>query len=322
MALPRKRQISLIDTPYYHCVSRCVRRAYLCGQDALTGNSYEHRRHWVEKRLLLLGTAFTIDVCAFAVMSNHTHVVLHVDKDKALALTDMEVLLRWQSIHRPSFLAQQFIDTQVLPEDEAQRLTLKSTIAVYRQRLYDISWFMRELNEYIARKANREDDCTGHFWEGRFKSQALLDESALIACMAYVDLNPIRANLATTPDTSDHTSIKLRIEDAKQGRQPRTLMPFTGTPSPNQPKGLPLYLSDYLELVDITGRLVHPNKSGRIDINSNPILTRLGLDSDTWQTLSLSFESTFNVAAGSTEALQLYQMHTQRKRRITTRVNL
>jgi hypothetical protein len=271
---------------------------------------------------LFIGTAFTIDVCAYAVMSNHTHVVLHVDKDKALGLTDMEVLLRWKTLHKPSFLAQRFIDTQVLPECEAQQLTLKSTIAVYRQRLYDISWFMRELNEYIAREANHEDDCTGHFWEGRFKSQALLDESALIACMAYVDLNPIRANLAKTPETSSHTSIKLRIADAKQGHQPITLMPFSGNPSFTLSKALPFQLTDYIELVDITGRHIHPNKSGRIDINSSSILTRLGLNASQWQALSMCFETTFNVAAGNTDALKRYQLHTQRKRRISTRVNL
>jgi REP element-mobilizing transposase RayT len=89
--------------------------------------------------------------------------------------------------------------------------TLIRTVETYRSRLMDISWFMRLLNESVARQANQEDNCTGRFWEGRFKSQALLDEAALAACMAYVDLNPVRANIAQTPECSDYTSVKQRV---------------------------------------------------------------------------------------------------------------
>jgi len=71
------------------------------------------------------------------------------------------------------------------------------------------------LNEYISKRANIEDNCTGHFWESRFKSQALLDERALLTCMAYVDLNPIRACMAKTPETSEYTSIQERIKIKK-----------------------------------------------------------------------------------------------------------
>ena len=92
MPRPRKCLISLSDTPYYHCVSRCVRRAYLCGEDTVSGRSYEHRRQWVEDRLMLLAEVFCVDVCAFAVMSNHTHVVLRINKQKADALSIKEII--------------------------------------------------------------------------------------------------------------------------------------------------------------------------------------------------------------------------------------
>ena len=85
MPQSQKSQISLIDTPYYHCVSRCVRRSLLCGIDDYSGQSYKHRRGWVEERLLFLSTLFTIDSCAYTVMSNHVHVVLYVDNDEAIS---------------------------------------------------------------------------------------------------------------------------------------------------------------------------------------------------------------------------------------------
>jgi REP element-mobilizing transposase RayT len=157
---------------------------------------------------------FAIDVCAYAVMSNHTHVVLHINKAKAEAWSMLDVLERWHSLHKGTLLTQKYLKGDEL--DEASLKAVAELAEVYRNRLYDISWFMRHLNESIARQANKEDGCTGRFWEGRFKSQALLDEAALIACMAYVDLNPIRAKIAKTPEQSTHTSIKHRVESQKR----------------------------------------------------------------------------------------------------------
>lgn len=266
----------------------------------------------MEDRLLFLATVFCIDVCAYAVMSNHTHVVLHVDKRQAIQLTDLDVVKRWQKLHKSTLLAQRFASGHELTQ--AELLTLGDTIAIYRKRLFDISWFMRELNEFIARQANIEDKCTGHFWEGRFKSQALLDEHALAACLVYVDLNPIRARMADTPETSFHTSIKRRIHDAKRGYQPSTLMPFVGNPQQHQPKGLSFALADYIQLVDMTGRVCHPKKRGVIDESQSPILQRLGLEQGTWEILTQQFETSFSVAAGNIHSLKQYAAHTQRKR--------
>mgnify|MGYP001120318306 FL=1 len=171
MPQPRKSLICLESTPYYHCVSRCVRRAYLCGVDELTGKCYEHRRQVIEDRALKLSTSFAIDICAFAIMSNHTHLVLHVNKAKALALNNDEVLARWHRFHKGTVLSRRYVDTkQRHTLSEAELKSVEALVKVYRQRLYSISWFMRLLNEYIARMANKEDECTGHFWEGRFKS--------------------------------------------------------------------------------------------------------------------------------------------------------
>ncbi|MDO6508867.1 transposase, partial [Colwellia sp. 4_MG-2023] len=164
MPKPRSQQISLSDTPYYHICSRTVRKAFLCGVDKETGVSYEHRRTWIEKRIFQLAKVFAIDICAHAVMHNHLHLVLHVDSEQAKSWTTAEVLQRWHQLFKGTLLTQQYQMKQ--PLDKYQLAMVKSTADIYRNRLIDISWFMRSLNEPIARKANQEDKCTGHFWEG------------------------------------------------------------------------------------------------------------------------------------------------------------
>ena len=142
MPRPRKCLISLSDTPYYHCVSRCVRRAYLCGEDKVSGRSYEHRRQWLEDRLMLLAEVFCVDVCAFAIMSNHTHVVLRINKQKADALSTTEIIQRWHKMFKGMLLSQRFLDPeQGKSLTEAEIATVTAIAEVYRHRLYDISWF-------------------------------------------------------------------------------------------------------------------------------------------------------------------------------------
>ena len=226
MSKPRSQQISLLDTQYYHICSRTVRKAFLCGVDKDTDTSYEHRRVWIEKRLFKLAKIFAIDICAHAVMHNHLHIVLHVDTEQVKNWTTGDVLERWHQLFKGTHLTQQYQKQQTLNKFELAMV--ESTAEIYKQRLMDISWFMRSLNEPIARQANKEDKCTGHFWEGRFTSQALLDESAILACMAYVDLNPVRADIATTPEQSDFTSIQRRIKAAIKGQQPKELLRFYG----------------------------------------------------------------------------------------------
>jgi hypothetical protein len=158
------------------------------------------------------------------------------------------------------------------------------------------SWFMRCLNEHIARLANAEDGCSGRFWEGRFKCQALLDEAALAACLAYVDLNPVRAEMEDTPEASDHTSIQRRIQALSVANevkplQPPELMPFVGYPRKDMPKGLAFRLEDYLTLVDWSGRLIQKNKRGAISEALPPMLQRLGIDPDSWHSLTEGLKS-------------------------------
>ena len=310
--MPRARhtQIAVESTPYYHCVSRTVRRAFLCGRDKSTGKNYEHRREWIEEEILRLAGIFGLDVSAYAVMSNHFHIVLFINSDKAEGWTDEEVIDRWHKLFKGTLQSQRFVAKAA--QEKAALELLSKQVEEWRSRLMNISWFMRVLNEKIARMANKEDDCTGRFWEGRFKCQALLGEQALMACMAYVDLNPVRAAMAKTPEDSAHTSIKRRCAAAKsQGRvdgvvakQPKALQRFIGNPRLNMPDGLPFRLTDYLELVDWTGRQIRDDKRGSIEGELPCILTRLDIDEEHWLYMTQHFESSFKTLVGAVHTLR------------------
>jgi len=271
MPTPRHRLVSLDDTPYYHCISRCVRRAYLCGKDPHTGFDFEHRRQWIVCRIKKLCAVFAVDLCAYAVMNNHYHIVVRIDAEKVKAWSEWEVADRWTQLFSATLSVRRFLADFSLSELEQDQVA--ELIATWRLRLQDLSWFMRCLNEPIARMANQEDDCSGRFWEGRFKSQALLDERALLACMAYVDLNPIRAAIANTPESSEFTSIQERIRYPNSN----SLRPFTGQSDTDT--CLPYRLKDYLELVDWAGREIRCGKKGYIPATQPSILTRLGMES-------------------------------------------
>ena len=211
MTRPRSTLVSLSDTPWYHVVSRCVRRAFLCGTDHYSGRCFEHRRGWIIERVKQLAGVFAIDVAAYAVMSNHYHLVVRVDAERARGWSRDEVLRRWTRLFEGPPAVRSLLAGRGDTLDEATRLAIDAWAENYRARLHDLSWFMRVLNESIARQANAEDDVTGRFWEGRFRSQALLDEQAILSAMAYVDLNPIRAQMADTPERSAFTSVAERI---------------------------------------------------------------------------------------------------------------
>jgi REP element-mobilizing transposase RayT len=320
MPQARCNQISLDATSTYHCISRCVRRQLLCGRDALTGKDFSHRRDWIRARIFELRSIFAIDVLAYAVMSNHVHLVLQVDQQAALDWQPREVGERWTRLFGGNPLVRSFVAGERL--SEAQMSAVDERIAEYRGRLHDISWFMRCLNEPIARWANAEDNVTGRFWEGRFKSQALLDEAAMIAAMAYVDLNPIRAGIAETPEDSDYTSVQQRIleqdpkiehKDAEAIKQlPEDLQAaigrlrlFADQADAEQERCIPYSVTDYLELVDWSGRALVEGKRGRIPDHLPPILDRLKVDPDNYiRFIRREPKSRFGAFIGSVESMR------------------
>jgi len=320
------------DVQIVHAVQRCVRRAFLCGRDAFTGQSFEHRRAWIRQRLELLAGVFGIDCLTYTVLSNHLHVVLRSRPDVVRQWSDRDVALRWLRL----FPQRRETNGQPAEPDqhEVQMLTGDTDrVTELRSRLSDISWWMRCLAENIARRSNKEDSCKGRFWEGRFRAQLILDEASLLACAAYVDLNPIRAAVAKSPEASEFTGAKDRIDDLKQRNSTSThthdwersrrrvrsgwMSPLEiheksdATGADMDPSGrrasrkgfLPLSLCEYLALLDWTGRALHKHKRGAIPSELAPILVRLGIDTNGWCDLVDNFGRLFKRAAGKPNSL-------------------
>ena len=312
---PRREIVAEGEIGAYHCMARCVRRAYLCGRDSVTGKSFEHRKAWVCERLEFLAGSFAIDVASFAVMDNHLHVLLKQRPDVAKTWSAEEITRRWRLIF--SSPAKSKVDRDNLQARIDIEATDAKLVKQRRDRLSSISWFMRCLCEPLARRANREDNCKGRFWEGRFRSQALLDDAAVLACSAYVDLNPIRAGITKTPEASRFTSIHERIAErtkpAKRVEESRDgwLSVMEGPTKNKRPSErrasndelIPLGLDEYLALLDWTGRQIRQDKRGATPAELAPILDRLKIQPASWVDVVTNFGRWFKHAVGSTSKL-------------------
>ncbi len=306
MTVARSQIVDPDVTPYYHCISQCVRRAYLCGE------GYEHRKTWIEDRMEELASIFAVSISGFSVMDNHLHVLVRLEgKRKVDQWSDREVAERWGRLYPPR-------DKRRTPKPvtEAwikQKVSERKWIKKTRQRLANLGWFMKCLKEPLARMANKQDPCRGAFWASRYKSIALLDDEALLATCAYIDLNPFAAGIAELPETSAHTSVKARLDHCNsQGRLPDLqaalqatstgavlakedaikiedglwLCPFAAATQSSH--GFPgmldgFSLANYLQLLDETCRLVRDGKHHMSRLAAS-ILERMGTTADVWQT--------------------------------------
>jgi REP element-mobilizing transposase RayT len=345
----RREIFSETDVQAFHLISRCVRRNHLCGRDRRSGRDYSHRREWIRCRLEELAGVFAIETLSYALMANHMHLVVRTRPDVALLWSDDEVALRWWRLF-PQRRTAHGLPEQPTAEELSHIRNSASGLAEKRRRLSSVSWFMKCLSEPIARRANREDDVTGHFWEARFKAQSLLDETAIAACMAYVDLNPIRAAVAQTPETSEFTGLHDRIADrqaatatatatataacttstvaqdikAEHGSKAGWLAPIALEPEYKSSRTrytdrrltnrgcLFMSLDQYLQLIDWTGRQLRLDKPGQIPPHLDPILTRLDCSPETWLDLIANFRRRFPTEAGRAETLQSVQ-HLRRR---------
>jgi len=306
MATPRKYKVCLESTTHYHLTSRCVRQAYLLGENSGRGNI--SRRELMRQRIYTLINAYSINLLSYALMGNHYHLVVNIDLPAAEGLSDHEVLSRWYSIHKPPRLVKTYLKGYVL--NDSEKLQLSKLVKTLRERLTSLSWFMKDLNEYIARIANQQDGAKGKFWEERFGSQALLDVAAIVAAMVYVDLNPIRASVAKTPEDSDFTSICYRMAYYRKQRYhgDRLIQADVIQPLPvsiqDDPEPIPFTLEDYIELVDQSGRIAKLDKRGAIATHLPPALERLQCSRAQWLVLCLSIDSNASHAVGHLDSIK------------------
>ncbi|MEP3478178.1 MAG: hypothetical protein ABJZ55_02915 [Fuerstiella sp.] len=209
----RNEQFCADEVGVVFVTQRCVRRAWLAGKDPVSGKDFSKRKEWIRRRMECLASVFAVDVLTYAILSNHMHQILRNRPDVVKAWSDEQVAIRWLKVFPGRRIEEQLAEPTDV--DVKQLCADKERLKEIRLRLSDVSWFMKALAEPIARMANKHDECTGRFWEGRFKAQKITDEAGLLACSVYVDLNPVRAKMAESPDESIHTSIYDRIKASR-----------------------------------------------------------------------------------------------------------
>jgi hypothetical protein len=328
--LARVEVFAADEVAIVHVMNRTVRRCFLLGDDPVTGKNYDHRKQWIDEQLVHQAKFFGIDLLCQAILSNHFHLVLRSRPDVVAEWDDTEVARRWL------MLCPQRRDENRQPVEPSEfELNSirndKEKLATVRDRLSDISWWMRLLSQHIAQRANKEDQELGKFWQARFRAVRLLDETALLACAAYVDLNPIRAALAETIEDSAYTSAQKRARDLQANPSkdsqaateesvpvgsmscssrhlaPVDLQEQSGTTGPCvhqrgarcSDKGfLPMSTADYLSLLDWTARQDRPGQRGSTPQHVAPLFNRLGISSEVWCRLVKDFGKLFSVVAG------------------------
>lgn len=309
MTMPRRRIVPQENDCTLHLISRCVRRAFLCGEDADLGR-LDHRKVWIENRLAQLTQWFGVEVLTYAFMSNHFHLVVTLKRSVTDLWSDEQVVRRWVEV----FPSKKFLGPNgPMVKDNHIKALLENRekVAQLRLRLGDCGWLMKALKEPISRQANREDDARGAFWEGRYKSVWLQDETAILACMAYVDLNPLRAGLAKTVEAQADVGIAERIAEkqrrfeafraerenqrlagAEEGgkdlfrpvaimREKSWLKPMDG---PFLHQDHELTLEAYISILEFTAQ-GHREGKAKMDAKHTGALTRLGLPTkaESWE---------------------------------------
>lgn len=325
--IARQEVFSPDELAVVHVMNRTVRRYFLLGEDPLTGRNYEHRKVWIEEELSNLAAHFGIDLLCFAVMSNHFHLILRSRPDVVMTWSDAEVARRWLRLC-PKRRRANGEPEDPSPSELSGIMTDAGQLVELRGRLSDLSWWIRLLSQRTGRRANDEDGQVGKFWQSRYRAVRLVDETSILGCSAYVDLNPIRASVVETLEESRFTSVYHRIGALQLGASasghgasssmlaslcPLELDEAAGEVGPQvaaadsgraSDKGfLPMSSIRYVELLDWTARQWRSDKRGATPAAAAPLFARLGIDVHAWCQLAKDFSRLFGAVAGQPAAI-------------------
>lgn len=321
-AYPRSKIIKQNKVGVYHVTTRCVQQMFLLGLDYLTGRDYGHRKTWIITWLKSLADVFLVDVCAFSILDNHVHLILRNRPDQLEELTDKDVasrLARLYSGERRLVELPEIADPDVVKK----YLNNKRLLAKKRGDLADISVFMKVWEEAVSRRANKEMKKTGHFWQGRFSSQVLEDDAAILACCAYVDLNPLRAGIVHLPELSEFTSLRVRLQESISRLGKNYVSPICKAGMPTEQWLAPIFVDEcesntednpalgvstleYFQLLDEYSRRPHRGKTSGINPTSKSILERVGIRPKLWLIGIKSFGKWFQRVVGKPESIRIH----------------
>ncbi len=314
--VPRKDLFSWNEVQVAHVWNRVVRKCFLLGEDPVSGKNYDHRKVWIVELLDYYARFFGIDLLEYALLSNHFHLILRSRPDVVATWYDTEVAFRWLMICPVRRNADGSPAEPSEPEMNAI-VNDEKRLGEIRSRLSDFSWWVRLVTQRIAQRANLEDEQEGKFWQARYKASLIEDEASLLACSAYVNLNPIRAALAERVEDGPFTSIQRRLISHRfrkyrqiSGEEVEeraladchlsrfTIYEATDPVGPHvgkerlrcSDKGyLPMALEDYVVLLDWTARQRVVGKRGSTPEEVPPILERLSLTPERWEALVNDF---------------------------------
>ena len=317
MGLRRKDVVNRMQVGVYHVTTRCVRQAFLLGTDYQIGSSNHERKSWIEQWFQSLTDVMLIELCAYAVMDNHTHSILRNRPDLLEEMDDREVAIRLARLY-PGYQCLQGLPVEPDPERVHELLDNPEELKRRKIQLVDISIFMARWEEAVARRANKEEDRTGRFWEGRFYCQKLLDSAAILAATVYVELNPLRANIVELPEYSQFTSLvnRIKLSTARAGRTPEELverasprLEYEAGSSGDGPTAvsnvmdcdgfLPIDNQRYLRVLEFVSRRKANGKTCEMLHSVPDLLTRLGVRPEKWRQTATTFEKAYRKFAGS-----------------------